>query len=70
MLLTILVVLTVYLLACYAYGAALLIRRGMMLRKHGAAVTSHDVDADGVVTHRYPATAPGLRRPLASKAAA
>lgn len=69
MLLTILVVLTVYLLACYAYGAALLIRRGMLLRKERRLGGEPIVDAAGVVTHRYPARE-RVPRPMAAKAAA
>ncbi|MEM1099066.1 MAG: hypothetical protein AAGH92_09780 [Planctomycetota bacterium] len=69
MLLTILVVLAVYLLACYAYGAALLIRRGLLLRKQRFARGEAVADVPGVVTHRYP-EADGVPRPVATKAAA
>ncbi|MEM8783164.1 MAG: hypothetical protein AAGE65_09965 [Planctomycetota bacterium] len=69
MLLTILVVLTLYLLACYAYGAALLIRRGLLLRKERGRHVEASVDAAGVVTHRYP-TEPGVAPPMTAKAAA
>ncbi|MEM1444523.1 MAG: hypothetical protein AAGF84_00565 [Planctomycetota bacterium] len=69
MLLTILVVLTVYLLACYAYGAALLIRRGMLLRKERHERGEAIVDPTGIVTHRYPES-DGVAQPMATKAAA
>ena len=50
MLLTVLIVLTVYLLACYAYGAVLLMRRNLQRRSPDAVRD----DLQGVVTHHYP----------------
>lgn len=73
MLFTILVVLTVYLLACYAYGMALLVRRGLAVRKQRTerlAHMSHDADAHGALTHRYPTQPTGTVTPIPGKAAA
>jgi hypothetical protein len=70
MLLTILVVLTVYLLACYGYGTTLLVRRGLQLRKQRLSTAPAGAELDvSVVTHRYP-TRRDAARPMRTKAAA